>query len=625
MPRSLSRTLTLLLLSALSLLPRPAAAGVDRWTPLGPDGGAIQSLAVDPDRPGTVYAGTLKGGVWKSSDGGGHWSPLPEGLGSWPVLSLAVSPGRVWAATIAGLFVLTEEDPVWRSRSPWEFAGFVGVAVDPTNPDRIWALSSDLLTGAFLSEDAGAHWQQTLHPFTPFVAVAVAPTTPPTVYLSGEEGVFASTDTGATWREAPMENGFAISLDLEDPATVYATSLAGLEGSVWKTTDGGGRWSRLSSEVHPIPLLSVGGSLLGGTQPGMLRSEDDGATWAPVPELRGVNVLSVAADPFTPGVAWLGAEGQGVLRTLDSGRTWVASRRGLGATDIQAFAFDPFRPRTLYAAASLGGLQRSADAGASWSRLVPRTRLDIQSLAADPRQPGLLYAATARGVFVSRDRGGEWQQSLAEPRGILTVVVDPLRPGFVYAAGARLWRSRDGGRTWKRLPNPVAPDSVAVKIVFSPHHPGSLYLFQGNNNIFYPGGLWRSTDGGNTWQRIYDTQASSLAFDPQVPDLLYLGTGNGSVYRSRDGGVTWELAGQATEGLGPLIALLSDPVDPSILYAGSAGSGVSRSKDRGATWEPLTDGLIAPTITCLEADPRNPRHLVACTQGGGLLEIHLQP
>ncbi len=619
MPRWLGCTLTLLLLSA-----RLATAGVDRWTPLGPDGGVIQSLAVDPGHPGTVYAGTLKGSVWKSSDGGGHWSPLPEGLGSWTVLSLAVSPGRIWAATVAGLFVLTEEDPVWRSRYPLEGAGFAGVAVDPTNPDRIWALSSDLLAGALLSEDAGAHWQVTLHPFSPFVAVAVAPTTPPTVYLAGgEEGVFASTDMGATWRQAPMDDGFAISLDPEDPETVYATSLTGVLPGVWKTTDGGWSWSHLSSEVRPIPLLSVGGSLLGGKQPGMLRSEDDGATWTQVPELRGVNVLSVAADPFTPGVAWVGAEGQGVLRTLDSGHTWVASRRGLGATDIQAFAFDPFRPRTLYAAASLGGLQRSADAGASWSRLVPRSRLDIQSLAADPRHPGLLYAATARGVFVSRDRGGEWQQSLAEPQGILTVVVDPLRPGFVYAAGARLWRSRDGGRTWKRLPSPIPPDSAAWKIAFSPHHPGTLYLFDGSSS--FPGTLSRSIDGGNSWQPIFTARASSLAFDPQDPDLLYLGTGFGSVYRSRDGGATWELAGQATQGPGPLTALLSDPVDPSILYAGSAGSGVSRSKDRGATWELLADGLIAPTVTCLERDPRNPRHLVACTQGGGLLEIQLQP
>ena len=614
----LLRALPALLL--LSILPRPAMAGVDRWTPLGPDGGEIWTLVADPDHPGTVYAGTYGSGVWKSSDGGGHWSPTPEGPGAF-VGSLAVSSGRVWAAGSSGLFVLTEGAAGWRSVGAAP-DGVYKVAVDPTNPDRIWVLGGS--KGAvWRSEDAGGHWERLLHFRFGLADLAVAATTPPTVYAGGD-GLYISTDTGATWRQASPFDAYLLVLDPEDAKTLYVRTSNG----IWKTTDQGRTGSYLNPDFQPDPFLVLPGVLL-GSRTGLWRSEDDGASWTQMPQLVNPIIRSMAADPFTPGGAWIGTEGLGVFRTLDGGRSWVPSRRGLGASDVFTFAFDPFQPNTFYTV-NWAGLQRSVDAGASWSRLVAWPYLPITSLAADPRQPGLLYAGTSfRGLFVSRDRGAHWQRSLRN-FDAPTVALDPLQPGVVYAAGTQLWRSSDSGSTWKLLPDKILPANVVVKIEFSPHHPDTLYLLDAGSsgNIFYPGSLSRSTDGGNTWKRLVRFGASSLAFDPRTPDLLYLGTATGAVRRSRDGGRTWEHVSYVYRDDDPfssiLTALLVDPEDPAVLYAGSSGRGVWRSKDQGVTWEPLGDGMIAPIITCLEADPRDRHHLIACTQGGGLLEIRLQ-
>src|SRR5689334_2479161 len=113
--------LSALLLTTLAIHARPVAAGVDRWTPIGPEGGEIVSLAADPAAPGTLYAGTVYGGVWKSLDGGSSWVPTVEGLPAVPISSLAVSAGRVYAGTFAsgGLHILTDGAAAWREVDPF--------------------------------------------------------------------------------------------------------------------------------------------------------------------------------------------------------------------------------------------------------------------------------------------------------------------------------------------------------------------------------------------------------------------------------------------------------------------------------------------------------------------------
>jgi photosystem II stability/assembly factor-like uncharacterized protein len=628
MPSTCLRWLSTALL--LTILAHPAAAGVDRWTPIGPEGGEIVSLAADPDAPGTLYAGTVYGGVWKSIDGGGSWAPTVEGLRAVPISSLAVAAGRVYAASFSsdGLNVLTDGAAAWRQVGPSPYS-VQDLAIDPADPERIWMAGSSVAGGEIVaSDDAGEHWGLKLRIYYSFLDVTVAPTAPPTIYAGGDEGIFASRDGGASWR--PFDRGDTppwktpssvrdLQIDPQNAETVYAAAYSGF----WRTTDGGEHWVQATEDLDAYyQLLALPGALLSSVHGVLMRSEDAGDTWDPVDGSWG-DISALVADPAAPGGAWLATLRGGLFRTSDGGRTWTQSaRRGLRASFIQSVAFDPFRPGTLYAVslpfagAATGKLQRSLDAGASWGPTL--SVLDVSSIAADPRRPAHLYAGTPRGVAVSRDRGAHWQRLLREPQGIDVVAVDPHRPGTLWAAGRRFWRSRDAGRTWKRLASPIAPgtDARAAKIFPSPWHPETLYLIDSYLN------LRRSTDDGATWEVLDQNGPSALAFDPVQQDLLYLADASGNLRKSLDGGTTWEPVASVVGGVA-VTALLIDRLDPSVFYAGTAGNGVWRSPDQGVTWQPFSAGLIAPAVTCLEADPRNPRHLVACTQGGGLLEIQI--
>jgi photosystem II stability/assembly factor-like uncharacterized protein len=623
MRSTLARSLPPVLL--LAVLARPAAAGVDRWTSLGPEGGWILSLAADPGSPGTLYAGTLSGDVWKSLDGGGHWAPTPDGLGLDWIKDLAVSRGRVFAATSYGISVLTEGAAAWRDTGPPWREEAQCLAVDPTNPDRLWA--GTLAGHVLASEDGGAHWAEKLDLFPSIDSIAVAPTAPPTVYAAGQFGVFKSVNGGSSWSQIVRgdlpgrgpHGGAALRVDPVDASTLYLLA----DDRVWKTTDAGRTWAALSPSFDvPGSLLVLPGSLLAGTDQGLMRSEDGGSTWQrQLP--RELIPIAMAADPFAPGGAWISAGDQGVFRSADSGRTWAVSRRGLTASDVSTLVFDPFRPRTLYVASTGPRLHWSGNAGASWH---PLPLQDVSSLAADPQHPGTLYATAenlaGNGVWVSLDRGAHWRLILKAPAGqsFGAMAVDPAHPGTIFVGGLDLRRSRDGGRTWTILPRLQDERQSTTTLLFSPWHPGTLYRFESLN-------LGRSTDSGDTWELILPggQGIAALAFDSRTPDLLYAADANfGGIWRSRDGGSTWEALAPYPGDHGVVVtALLVDRLDPATLYLGSQGDGLWRSRDGGVTWEPFSPGVHAPYITCLAADPRDPHRLLACTRGAGLLEIRV--
>src|SRR5438876_4039479 len=162
------RIRTALLLSALLLFGslHGAEAGVNVWTTNGPEGGSISALAVDPQTPTTLYAGTTSAGVFKSTDGGTHWRAVNAGLGATTVRALAI---------------------------------------DPQTPTTVYAATWD--RGIFKSTDGGANWSATnsglIDPYgvrvSAIAAMATTPETPTTLYAGTTQGVFKSTDGGSSW------------------------------------------------------------------------------------------------------------------------------------------------------------------------------------------------------------------------------------------------------------------------------------------------------------------------------------------------------------------------------------------------------------------------------------------
>src|SRR5579872_6783171 len=176
-----------LFLLALALSPLPAAAGIDRWTPVGPDTGIVRVLAAAPSRPATVYAGLQSGGIYRSLDGGTTWTFAGNGLDREQITALAVDarfPDRVWAAMDHAIFRSVDGGAHWfKVRGD----GALALAADPRVSGTVYApLGSGPLQR---SADGGATWQTLPGPVKDVASLAIDPVQPQNLYAGTRSGL----------------------------------------------------------------------------------------------------------------------------------------------------------------------------------------------------------------------------------------------------------------------------------------------------------------------------------------------------------------------------------------------------------------------------------------------------
>lgn len=261
---------------------------------------------------------------------------------------------------------------------------------------------------------------------------------------------------------------------------------------------------------------------------------------------------------------------------------------------------------------------------------------NVYAIVSDPSRSGALYAATQRGVFASADGGASWSfvwsglpatrvQALAiVPGSPATLFAGTLTPTGVPSVG--IFRSTDSGATWTASDDGIIDTSTGV----SPVDVESIAVDPRNPNVVLAGSLFsdifRSADGGSTWQPVtlggfsLGLQTSTIVFDPSNSSNVYAASNLGFL-RSTDGGNTWFLAGDA--GV-PFFSLAIDPSQPRTLYAGdSTGSGIWKSTDGGSHWAtanvsfPGTSNARPPVIA-LAVDPVHPATIFAATYGNGV-------
>lgn len=292
------------------------------------------------------------------------------------------------------------------------------------------------------------------------------------------------------------------------------------------------------------------------------------AGWQSVGWGGGSYYFAAAWHPTDPDVLYLGSDCAGVFRSADRGLHWKAANVGIVDYGIYALAVSPAAPDEVWLL-SEGGLCRSADQAQSWTFIdhSAADRLDIRSSRADsvrpiaihPNDGSVVYAGSRSGqLFKSDDSGVSWialpyldaleQAPGSKEAGVLSsVAISPQDPSVVFATNSRhgIFRSRDGGATWVALAG--APTTRARNVIVSPTEPGLVWAACGRQ------GLRRSADGGQTWEEIRpdpDGKADlrEVALHPGRPGLVYaiasVGWG-GSLYRSEDGGASWERGAQA--------------------------------------------------------------------------------
>jgi photosystem II stability/assembly factor-like uncharacterized protein len=621
----------------------PAAAGVGAWTPLGPDGGAILALAVDPADEDVVYAGTA-GSLFRSEDGGDSWSFASAGLGdSQPgIRTLAVNGNALLAGTTwDGLWRSLDRGRTWRRATAGlpQPVHVEALLVDPRRGDRLWASAWE---GFFVSDDGGASWQArgSLPNTRSAWALAIDATTGQ-LYAHDFSDLFTSTDDGGSWtllRCLGRRCGSA-AVDPRHPGTLFT-----IAGGILRSRDAGASWQKLRGPKLPGPspfvLLGFHGDRLFAVMrsyaTGILRdrlfwSADQGDHWAAAeqqPADPSIAVIASAGATLYLGSAGSGGAG-GVFRSRDGGDRWEPAYAGLTSRWIEVVAADPRRPGVLYAQAS-DHLFKSEDDGASWRVSLPAVGVQLSgagNLLVDPAVPHRVWATTPARLWRSDDRGGSWSAVRRFSFDVYALEADPRTAGGLWAGtGAGLFHTPNG-RAWRSVRLSPAENVMVFDVAVAAAIPHVVWA-AGFVHTNQPR-LYRSADGGQTWRRRDDGLpgwgVTSLALDPERPDTLFATAGDG-IFRSRDAGTTWQrLPDPAAIGAPPEAVrweVVAAPTAPLTLYAHVASQthdGVYRSTDGGDSWRRVganTGEAGAGGVRTILVDPHDPRRLLIGTARG---------
>jgi photosystem II stability/assembly factor-like uncharacterized protein len=573
----------------------------------------VTAILTDPKRPGVVYAGTDEAGLYRSSDGGVTWKSLqgalPAALPALEINSLAAGPSSIYVASYPGLYESRDGGKSWALLLNAQYDGRA-VAADPVR-GTLLVLLDNFGLNPFVkrSTDGGKHWSS-LNIREPLSLAADAGASG-RFYVGAAEGVYRSSDGGATWKlVGPQDlDGFRLRALAVDPVThtVYA---GGRSQEVFASTDQGTTWRRstLSGGFGVSALAARAGVVYAGAATydggccvnGFFVSTNGGANWRRslegIGNAAGINALAI--DPRKPRTVYIGADSWGVFKSTDAMSHWTLANKGLRGMGITRIALDPLHPRTIWAGSDRAGLWRSADGGKTWSSINAALGT-VKALALDPQDPATVFAANSRALLRTSDGGAHWTALTAGLEGAVfsgSLLVDPQRPETVYAGTLQgVFHSGDGGATWSPPASPpecTRPQSLAASPTGVVFQAGSTVSgcspSQGEK-----GGLWASTDGGASWEdRTPDLSRFLLAVavDSAAPSTVYVSGSTSSLgstlSRSTDGGASWE---PITFNGGPVSHLTLGAGHPAAVYA-SAGSRAYVSRDRGASWEQLLGG-----------------------------------
>jgi photosystem II stability/assembly factor-like uncharacterized protein len=329
--------------------------------------------------------------------------------------------------------------------------------------------------------------------------IAISPSSPDTIFMSANWANFLSTDTGRTWTES--DRGADISCVQDIQFCAGKTYAVAMDEGLLVSEDNGAAWRQLVPRKYKLGL--------------------SGHQWRVLVTRQGE--IERIVSTVSP---WRGAEEypNAVLVSSDGGKSFTQSHHGLpayvpkvncmwGQGYARALAADPTNSDVLYVGIdgdpepgkgrSGGGVFKSMDGGRTWQQLPnqPGSRRMFFGLTVDPTEPRRVFwgaCGEGGGVYRSEDAGATWQRTAAGETWVFNVTATPS--GTVYCGGNNLWRSRDHGQTWKKLTN--FKGFTVVGTAADPRDEQRVWisLVTWGNNA--EGGIYRTTDGGATWQDI---------------------------------------------------------------------------------------------------------------------------
>ncbi|MCI0664148.1 MAG: FG-GAP-like repeat-containing protein, partial [Acidobacteria bacterium] len=366
-----------------------------------------------------------------------------------------------------------------------------------------------------------------------------------------------------------LTDAFAVKINASGSMLLYSTYIGGtgIDGVSSLVVDANGNlYLTGSTDSGDFPLANAFQPLKNGS--GAHASDNGGESWNEIGNgLRGADVNDIAIAPGDSSTMFAGTD-RGVFKSVDRGVSWNLLGGNQLIRNINQVIVDPSIPDILYAV-SAPQLFKSIDGGATWS---PKPILPIRTLAIDPTTPSKLFAGTFNGISLSTNGGDTWTPVFIPPGSIgqvESIVFDPITPTTIYLGSSRgVYKSIDGGATWAFTGN----GSPTIRIAISGSNPATLYALGTNAIIF------KSINAGANWVSLSTPAIGIFSSFP------------------------W-----------PLVV---SPVDPDVVYVGSRSMGIFRSNDGGATWNTINNGLSASDIRALAIDTNSPEKLYAGSDSG---------
>jgi photosystem II stability/assembly factor-like uncharacterized protein len=627
-------------------------------------GGRTRAATGVPTQPNVFYMGQVNGGVWKSNDYGHTWNPIFDHESTQSIGAIAVAasdPNIIYVASGEGLhrpdlsvgngiYKSTDAGKTWTHLGLRDGEQIPALAVDPGNPDRIFAAvlghpyGPNEERGLFRSTDGGQSWQKVIYKDenTGASDVEIDPSNPDVIYASmwevregpwedGNEfngtggGLFKSTDGGNTWRK--LTNGLPkdlsqiyVAIAPSDPHRLYAT-IGAESGALafYRSDDAGGNWSKATDD--PRPSGRIGGGDLA------------------IPRV----------DSKNPDVVYCASTV--TMKSTDGGKTWFGFRGAPGGDDYQNLWINPNDPNIILLVSDQGALVTVND-GASWSSWYNQPTAQIYHVSISPTFPYRVCGGQQEsGSVCIASRGNDGAITYREwhPVGVIEygyVAPDPLDLDIIYGGGRSEvskfhWST---GQVQNVTPIPLRTSKYRTDrtepTMFSPVDPHTLYYA---SNV-----LFKTTDGGTSWQTISkdltrenpgvpasvgtlvpkgaDKQRGAIyALAPSFKNIntLWAGTDDGLIWQTRDGGKNWsDITPKDLTPWSKVTQISASHFDEDTAYASVSRFRINdnrpyiyRTHDAGKNWTLITTGLpdFGPVDTIRE-DPVRKGLLFAGTE-----------
>lgn len=644
------------------------------WRNIGPAnmGGRVTDIEGLPGNPYTVYVGTASGGFWKTINMGVSWTPLFERYGTLSVGDFALDPQNpdvIWLGTGEsntrnsvsfgnGVYRSPDGGKTWAFMGLRETRHISRVIVHPKNSEIVYvaaighAYGANEERGVFMTLDGGKTWQKVLYIDNGHGAcdMDIDPSNPnilyaamwrferkPWTHTSGSEqgGVFKSIDGGRTWKK--LENGLpkllgriGVKVAPSNPSVVYAICES-REGTLYRSYDRGESFQLMTRETNIVS--------------------------------RGFYYSDMRVDPTDENRVY--AIATSFLVSIDGGRTFntIANRIH---SDHHALWIDPKNPHFLWLGND-GGIAFSVDRGTSWDTVSNIPLGQFYQIGVSRTEPfysiagGLQDNGTWMGPVRSREGAivNEFWQMVSFGDGF-HVVIHPSNPDLIISEsqGGSILRVDLNSSTQQNIsPQPRRNDGGPVgylphrfnwntPIVLSPHDKNTVYI--GANVLF------KSTDFGSTWQAIspdlttndkekqkdaggpvwienttaeYHCTIISIAESSIEPGVIWVGTDDGNLQVTRDGGISWTNVTKNVPGLrehSPVSHVEPSGRDANLVYASfdrhmlnDLNPYIYKSTDGGRTWSKITRGLPENAyVWVVREDPKNPSLLYCGTEVG---------